>query len=303
MKISVVIPVFRDFSFASETLWAVKKCDLPVDCELEIIVIDDASGDGTSERLKSAFHGSITLLENPDNRGRAASRNRGARTASGELLLFLDCDCAPSNTTFVEHHLRALKQGATCSCGPAIGAGYGFWHRYQMRAIEKRQRLEKSEVAACFTSANFMISKQSFLRAGEFDERYSAYGFEDRDFALRLLATRASIQFNELAMTIHLDRLKINTVCKKMETAGRTTAILFSQDHPDAYRALGYAAIDARINPALTVVSRSLEPMRKASLQTAAVWLECYWIPFPVRFAFVRAMTALSFLRGTVGSK
>ena len=57
----------------------------------EIIVVDDASRDGTADIL-STFGESIILARLPMNRGVAAARNHGASLAKGEYLVFLDGD-------------------------------------------------------------------------------------------------------------------------------------------------------------------------------------------------------------------
>lgn len=62
---------------------------------LEIIVIDDASRDGTPAMLAEAAASDdrIRVLSNPINLGANASRRRGIRAASGEFVAFLDSDC------------------------------------------------------------------------------------------------------------------------------------------------------------------------------------------------------------------
>ena len=61
------------------------------DCE--IIVVDDASTDGSAEILKR-YANKITVECLAVNRGACGARNRGAALASGEYLLFLDGDDA-----------------------------------------------------------------------------------------------------------------------------------------------------------------------------------------------------------------
>jgi glycosyltransferase involved in cell wall biosynthesis len=60
--------------------------------EVEVIVVDDASTDGTYERLLQRYGARITLLRNETRRGAGAARNAGVAVAAGELLAFLDSD-------------------------------------------------------------------------------------------------------------------------------------------------------------------------------------------------------------------
>ena len=64
--------------------------DLPVD---EVIVVDNASEDGTAELVRSR-DSPVKLIETGDNLG-TAGRNLGAEDARGELLLMLDDDAYP----------------------------------------------------------------------------------------------------------------------------------------------------------------------------------------------------------------
>lgn len=61
--------------------------------EFEVIVVDDASVDGSPETLKQ-YGGAIRLLCLQENVGACAARNRGAAVATGEYLVFLDGDDA-----------------------------------------------------------------------------------------------------------------------------------------------------------------------------------------------------------------
>ena len=60
----------------------------------ELIVVDNASTDGTPETVREA-HPAVNVLETGANLGFAAACNRGARAASGELLCLLNPDAVP----------------------------------------------------------------------------------------------------------------------------------------------------------------------------------------------------------------
>lgn len=61
---------------------------------LELIVVDDASSDGTVDIIREFFlqDPRVRLLENPVNQGVSFSRNRGMSNARGRYLMFLDSD-------------------------------------------------------------------------------------------------------------------------------------------------------------------------------------------------------------------
>ncbi len=59
---------------------------------LEILVVDDASTDGTSQSLQAQYGDTIRLVTLPDNVGGAEARNVGVAHAHGEFIAFLDSD-------------------------------------------------------------------------------------------------------------------------------------------------------------------------------------------------------------------
>lgn len=85
--ISVVIPAYNCASFIAEAVDSVLAQDYP---ELEVIVVNDGSTDGTEAVLQS-YGGRIRLLTQA-NQGCAAARNHGLRHARGRYIAFLDGD-------------------------------------------------------------------------------------------------------------------------------------------------------------------------------------------------------------------
>ena len=76
-KLSVVIPVFNERNTVEKLLQRV--LDVQMDVELEIVVVDDGSTDGTREVLAQLDNPRIQVFLQPENRGKgaAAPRARG----------------------------------------------------------------------------------------------------------------------------------------------------------------------------------------------------------------------------------
>lgn len=85
--VSVVIPVWNSAAFLKDSLDSVLSQDYP---RMEVIAVDDGSTDGSNEIL-AAYGNRIRLLRQ-DNKGAAAARNLGVRSASGRFVAFLDAD-------------------------------------------------------------------------------------------------------------------------------------------------------------------------------------------------------------------
>jgi len=60
--------------------------------EVEVIVVDDVSTDGTPDEVERLYGSRVRLLRMPERRGPAAARNAGVAAATGTLLGFLDSD-------------------------------------------------------------------------------------------------------------------------------------------------------------------------------------------------------------------
>jgi O-antigen biosynthesis protein len=86
-RVSIVIPAYRNLTFTLECLAALKAAgDL---ADAEVIVIDDASGDGSDQVVAKT---GVKLLVNNENLGFIRTCNRAAKEARGEFLIFLNND-------------------------------------------------------------------------------------------------------------------------------------------------------------------------------------------------------------------
>jgi glycosyltransferase involved in cell wall biosynthesis len=91
-KLSILIPVFNERSTIEEIIRRVRAAETG-GLEKQIIVVDDASTDSTSEALKAiARDGGVTVLTHPYNRGKGAAIRTALEQASGEIVLIQDAD-------------------------------------------------------------------------------------------------------------------------------------------------------------------------------------------------------------------
>ena len=299
IRVSCVIPVYRTKDRALNAVNGLL-VQAPPDCAaLEILVVDDGSGDETADFIANRLPQSASMLRLPNNLGRAGSRNFGSTQASGDLLLFMDCDCTPADTGLIAAHLRRMQEGAVASTGPVVGTGQGFWHAFQVGSSTRRAALHERGVPYAGSTQNLMVRRDCFEAIGGFDEAYRAYGFEDRDLLIRL-AVLGPIAWADDAVVEHHDDLDLATVCRKMREAGAgSSSRIFATRHADAYRALGYAAVDARLHPARARLAKAGAPLLPFLIAVVSSVLEWRWIPFALRSLAVRALSGASYLLGT----
>lgn len=84
-NVSVVIVSFN-------TRDKLRRCLAQIEPEHEMIVVDNASADGSVEMVRAEFP-EARLISNSENRGFGAANNQGMAVATGELVLFLNSDC------------------------------------------------------------------------------------------------------------------------------------------------------------------------------------------------------------------
>src|SRR5580704_4284285 len=90
MKVSVVIPVYNERSTIEQIVTAVRAADVG---DIEIIVVDDASTDGTPQVLKEKISTlAHQIIYQPHNRGKGAALRAGFAAATGDVVLVQDAD-------------------------------------------------------------------------------------------------------------------------------------------------------------------------------------------------------------------
>lgn len=180
--VSVVIPAYNCASCAPQ---AVRSALAQQGVDVEVIVVDDGSTDGTWEALE-AFGEQITRVRQT-NGGPAKARNTGARLASGSWLAFLDADDEWLPDKCVKQ-LRAGGERAALVYTDRLNVGHLL--RVQPRQSDAVQLWEGDIFEALLldnfiTTSSVLIRKDRFEQLGGFDESRSLLGVEDWDLWLR----------------------------------------------------------------------------------------------------------------------
>jgi glycosyltransferase involved in cell wall biosynthesis len=91
-SLSVIVPVFNERNTVAEIVRRIRAVALPGNLELEVVVVDDGSSDGTTKILGALEDSTVRVISHPSNRGKGAAIATGLATVRGDLVLVQDAD-------------------------------------------------------------------------------------------------------------------------------------------------------------------------------------------------------------------
>jgi glycosyltransferase involved in cell wall biosynthesis len=90
VKLSILMPVYNEEARLPEALKQALAVDYP--CEIELVVVDDGSKDGTAHILASADDTRLRPITHPRNQGKGAAIKTAVAAATGDYMVILDAD-------------------------------------------------------------------------------------------------------------------------------------------------------------------------------------------------------------------
>jgi glycosyltransferase involved in cell wall biosynthesis len=166
--ISFIVPAYNEERLLGATLEALHATGRAVGEPYELVVVDDASTDATA--LVARCHDA--LLVSASHRQIAATRNSGARAATGDLFVFVDADTIV-NDAVVRSAVEAVRAGAVGGgAGVAFDGVVPMYARLLLPVLVRWFRVA-GWAAGCF----LFCTRSAFLAVGGFDETF--YGAEE----------------------------------------------------------------------------------------------------------------------------
>ena len=209
MEFSVIVPAYNAETTLSTLLDSLLS---QTHKDFEIIVIDDDSRDKTHIIAKSYY---CNLIQLPENHGPAYCRNVGAKSARGDMLVFIDSDCR-ADRMWLENIKRHFSQNVAeaimgklillpssflgnsiSALGFPAGGAVGF---------EKIWKVNREGYTDSLSSCNCAIKKSVFWNVGGFDETFPYPGGEDSLLAFNLRESKYRIKYCPDVLVYHQAR-------------------------------------------------------------------------------------------------
>ena len=205
MNLSVVIVNYQTFELTRDTVNSVLGYDYPF--SVEVVVVDNASGDDSLARLKDYFKDDVTFIASGENRGFAAGNNLALKDFSDYVLLLNSDTIVWENTleniyNYMENH----PDVGACGCRVRLESGEldkackrtfpnvknSFFRLFHIPTKSKDDNynltnLPDDEVYEidCLTGAFMFMRNDALKQAGLLDETFFMYG-EDIDLCYRI---------------------------------------------------------------------------------------------------------------------
>lgn len=299
-SVSVVIPVMDRAGELRRCLESLRAVRYPTD-RLEILVVDDGSADASRE--VALAHGAAVIASGGRGRGPAAARNRGAATARGELLAFIDSDCIASETWLVDLATRFEDPEISAVGGRVDGLhASSLLDRYEAEMsslyLGPRDRTGQGGNDTFYLpSCNLLVRRRAFEAAGGFQEALQIG--EDVDLTWRLRDLGGRIVYTPVGRVRHEHRNRAGPFLRRRFQYGTSEGPL-QRLHPARRKRLVVPAALAAVAALCAAAFLAASPWPLAAAAAVllgdagrlAARLRGAGVPFPARWVILARLRA-----------
>jgi GT2 family glycosyltransferase len=229
VTVSVVVPTRNSMRTLAACLRSIRAQDVPV----ELIVVDNASTDGTYELARELAD--ATVRGGPE---RSAQRNAGVRLATAGWILWIDADMVLPPTTISAALATATESGADAVAVPEVSVGTGYWTA--CRALERSCYVDDPSL-----HNPRLLRRELLLGDGAFDPAMA--GPEDTDLRLRLRSAGTRTALCPDVLIVHDEgRLTLRSILAKRVYYGRSLPA-FAAKNPGALAGQGAGTLAALV--------------------------------------------------------
>lgn len=241
-KVSVIIPHWNGIDVLSECLDSLGKSTYK---NIEIIVVDNASSDGSQDWIRSN-HPNIILVQNKSNLGYAEGCNVGAKSSSGEYLIFLNNDTV-QNENWIESLVDFLNLNRNVAAvQPKIlnyfdrtkfdyAGGCGGWidvlcfpfarGRLFLNLEKDEGQYEKIRPIFWASGTALMIRKKMFIDLNGFDKTFFAHQ-EEIDLCWKIHLSGKEVWSVPTSVVFHKNAVTLPMFSRKKQYLNHRNSLL-----------------------------------------------------------------------------
>ncbi len=209
MKASVIIPAYNAEQTIGKCMNALRKQTFK---DFEVIIVDDGSKDGTA-KIAAGFKGVKVLRQK--NAGPATARNKGAKQAKGEIIVFLDSDCVAEKNWLEQMVAPFENQDISGVQGVYKNKQKELIARFTHLEIEQRySKMAKQEFIDFIGSYSAAYKKKVFDEMEGFDTSFPMASGEDTDLSFRINKAGYKMVFNQRAAVYHFHPISLKKYLK-----------------------------------------------------------------------------------------
>jgi len=176
MRLSIVIPVYNEARTILQVIDRVERASLPEGMFREILVVDDASTDGTSVLLKALGCQGFRLVRHERNQGKSAALRTGIALATGDFLIVQDADLEYDPSCYSRLLMPLLNGEADIVYGTRFGGSRPtanpWWHSLGNRLLTACANglsgLHLTDMETCYKLFRMESLRSVHLRAERF---------------------------------------------------------------------------------------------------------------------------------------
>lgn len=237
-RVSIVIVNYRSAEHTLAAIAAIRGLDWPTR-DLEIIVVDNASGDGGPAAIR-ANAPDVLLVESAENLGFAGGCNLGVDHATGDYLAFLNPDAKP-HRNWLSAAVEVLEGDRTIGCVASkvldwegVDLDYGSvgmsfdGQGYKLEDGKPDTGAFDAASDVLFPTGSAMVIRTDVFRSvGGFDERYFMF-FEDVDLGWRLWLLGWRVRYVPESLAYHRHHVTMERLGSYFERYLLTRNALYS---------------------------------------------------------------------------
>lgn len=206
---SLVIPVYNQLDYTRQCLASIARC---TDQPYELIIVDNASTDGTHEFLCDV---KATIITNQHNLGCAKAWNQGIRASGGDVVGILNNDIVVT-PGWLKGLAAFMEKTGYGLVSPSAREGK-LEYDLPGYAQEFVQQCAGATRQGDMYAACMLIRRNVFERIGMFDEGFSYGGCEDTDFLWRMKQAGFSVGMTGSVLIHHFSMVTQDAI-KRSET-------------------------------------------------------------------------------------